>query len=68
MGGSQGSHRHKCGHSHPLLPYCDGDPDPKDGCGYVWEYGNENARNMAAHDCPKCGLGPWVVHYRGDAQ
>lgn len=67
-------HKHKCGFGlntggDPLeLIMTPPDLRPK-GCGFEWEHENMDIQHVgeaaavAAHHCPRCGLGEWDLQY-----
>jgi hypothetical protein len=61
-------HRHKCGHTDDEEFRITGLGE-RDGCGYVWQHDctkiKSDEQNTRAHTCPRCGLGPWYLIYRG---
>lgn len=64
-------HSHRCGHDWQRRPEAGkllylallGEPVMDQGCGYVWEHGEENKDNLDEHYCPRCGRGPWVIQH-----
>jgi hypothetical protein len=62
-------HRHKCGHTDDEEFRITGLSD-RDGCGHVWQHDctkiKTDKQNTDAHTCPRCGLGPWYLIYRGE--
>lgn len=60
-------HQHKCGYINHRLASLQppeirflhslSDPNPDDGCGFVWEHAGGDD---SSHHCPRCGQGPWT--------
>ena len=59
-------HQHKCGFGMGgFLGFMHGEPSSA-GCGHVWEHADKMPGEPISdvpHYCPRCGVGPWVLHY-----